>query len=194
MDYLTLTKTKFFKMIGGDAEINPNKAYQEFIMQVIELCKQADDGYKAVALTYAETELHFVSGVPADIDLCAKKAQAFVQKMLRLTTEGKEISFVKENTLTSPIMQWTGKKADFVELVYGVQTMGVINDGNISVRDLLEILNRIFWDLIPFEQCYGTYQAIKRRKLTARAAFLESMMHGLHNRMAEDDKRERERR
>ena len=59
-------------MIGGEAEINPQKAYQEFIMQVIELCKQTDEGYRAVALTYAETELNFVSGVPADIDLCAK--------------------------------------------------------------------------------------------------------------------------
>ena len=194
MDYLTLTKTKFFKMIGGDAEINPNMAYQEFIMQVIELCKQTDEGYKAVALTYAETELHFVRGVPEDIDLCAKKALAFVQKMLRLTTAGREFSFTKETVLTEPIMQWTGKKADFVELVYGLQTMGVINDGNISVRDLLGFLNQVFGDLIPFEQCYGTYQAIKRRKLTARAAFLESMMQGLHNRMAEDDKRERERR
>lgn len=194
MDYSTLTKNKLFKLIGGEAEINPNKAYQEFIMQVIELCKQTDEGYKAVALTYAETELHFVSGVSADIDLCAKKALAFTQKMLKLTTGGKGITLNKDNVLTSPIMQWTGKKADFVELVYGLQTMGVINDGNISVRDLLGFLNQVFGDLIPFEQCYGTYQAIKRRKLTARAAFLESMMQGLHNRMAEDDKKERERR
>lgn len=42
MDHLTLTKTNFFKMIGGEAEINPQKAYQEFIMQVIELCKQTE--------------------------------------------------------------------------------------------------------------------------------------------------------
>lgn len=25
-------------MIGGEAEINPNKAYQKFITQIIELC------------------------------------------------------------------------------------------------------------------------------------------------------------
>ena len=29
MDYSTLTKNKLFKLIGGEAEINPNKAYKE---------------------------------------------------------------------------------------------------------------------------------------------------------------------
>lgn len=38
MDYSTLTKNKLFKLIGGEAEINPNKAYQKFITQIIELC------------------------------------------------------------------------------------------------------------------------------------------------------------
>lgn len=42
MDYSTLTKNKLFKLIGDDAEINPNKAYQEFITQIIELCKKTE--------------------------------------------------------------------------------------------------------------------------------------------------------
>ena len=194
MDYFILTDNSFFRLIRGEAGIDLQSAYQDFVVQVINLCKQADDGYRAVALTYAETELQFVSGVSEDIDLCAKKALAFVQKMLCLITDNKQIDF-SANEQTMPTgMQWTGKKTDFVELVYGLQTMGVINDGNVSVRDLLGFFNQIFGEVIPFEQCYGSYQAIKRRKLTVRAAFLESMLNGLHNRMKEDDRREQARR
>ena len=90
-------------------------------------------------------------------------------------------------------VQWTGKKADFVELFYGLQTMGVVNDGKTNVRDLLDAFNSVFGNVIPFEQCYATYEAIKRRKLTAKAAFLESMLNGLHNRMKEDERKEQAR-
>ena len=194
MDYFILTDNSFFRLIRGEAGIDLQSAYQDFVVQVINLCKQADDGYKAVALTYAETELQFVCGVSEDIDLCAKKALAFVQKMLCLITDNKQIDFSANERNMPTGMQWTGKKTDFVELVYGLQTMGVINDGNVSVRDLLGFFNQIFGEVIPFEQCYGAYQAIKRRKLTVRAAFLESMLNGLHNRMKEDDRREQARR
>jgi len=187
MDYFILT-------IRGETGIDQQSAYQDFVVQVINLCKQTDDGYKAMALTYAETELQFVCGVSEDIDLCAKKALAFVQKMLCLITDNKQIDFSANGQNMPTGMQWTGKKTDFVELVYGLQTMGVINDGNVSVRDLLGFFNQIFGEVIPFEQCYGAYQAIKRRKLTVRAAFLESMLNGLHNRMKEDDRREQARR
>ena len=194
MDYFILTDNSFFRLIRGETGIDLQSAYQDYVVQVINLCMQADDGYKAVALTYAETELQFFSGGTEDIDLCAKKALAFVQKMLSLIMVNKQIDFSANERNMPTGMQWTGKKTDFVELVYGLQTMGVINDGNVSVRDLLGFFNQIFGEVIPFEQCYGAYQAIKRRKLTARAAFLESMMNGLHNRMKEDDRREQSRR
>ena len=181
-------------MIGGDAEINPNKAYQEFIMQVIELCKQADDGYKAVALTYAETELHFVSGVPPDIDLCAKKAQAFVQKMLRLTIEGKEISFAKGKRKVPSGLRWTGQNTDFVELIYGLHTKKCVNDGDVSLKEMLTA----FMDFLDFEKplanCYITYRDIKMRLLDNRATFLQEMTNELNWRMKEDDRKQAARR
>ena len=78
-------------------------------MQVIDLCKQADDGYKAVALTCAETELQFVSDVSVEIDLCAKKALAFVQKMLKLITDGTVITFTQEEMKAPSGLRWTGQ-------------------------------------------------------------------------------------
>ena len=95
---------------------------------------------------------------------------------------------------TAGTFKWTGKKSDYVELIYGLQTMGVINGGKTNVRGLLEAFNSIFGDVVPFEQCYATYEAIKRRKLTSKAAFLESMMNGVHDRIKEDDRKEQARR
>lgn len=109
MDYFILTDNSFFRLIRGEAGIDLQTAYQEFVVQVINLCKQADDGYKAVALTYAETELQFVSGVTKDIDLCAKKALAFVQKMLKLITDGKVITFTHEEKEYRPGFDGRGR-------------------------------------------------------------------------------------
>ena len=192
MDYFILTETSLFRLIRGKEKIDPNAAYQDFVVQVIELCKQPDDGYKAVALTCAETELMFISNVTEIIDLYAKKALAFIRKMQQMVADGKFASH--ETSLCATGFKWTGKKADFVELIYGLQTMGVVNDGKTNVRELLNAFNSLFGDVIPFDQCYGTYEAIKRRKLTAKAAFLESMLNGLHNRMKEDDRKDQARR
>ena len=49
MDYFILTETSLFRLIRGEKKISPDAAYQDFVVQVIELCKHSDDGYKAVA-------------------------------------------------------------------------------------------------------------------------------------------------
>ena len=195
MDYFILTDNSFFRLIRGEAGIDLQTAYQDFVVQVITLCGQSNNGYKAVALTYAETELQFADGVSDEICRYVKKAQAFVQKMQKLVTDGKIQVVDGEQTLAKKgTFKWTGKKSDYVELIYGLQTMGVINGGKTNVRGLLEAFNSIFGDVVPFEQCYATYEAIKRRKLTSKAAFLESMMNGVHERMKEDDRKELARR
>ena len=195
MDYFILTDNSFFRLINGESGISPAVAYQDFVVQVINLCGQTDNGYKAVALTYAETELQFAEGLSDEINRYVKKAQAFVQKMQTLVVENKIVGTGND---TKPCMEsnfkWTGKKADFVELIYGLQTMGVVNDGKTNVRELLEALNPLFGNVVPFEQCYATYEAIKRRKLTSKAAFLESMLQGVHERMKEDERKEQARR
>ena len=141
MDYFILTDTSIFRLIRGEEKIDPNAAYQDFARQVIELCKQPDDGYKAVALTCAEMELQFVSGVTKDIDLCAKKALAFVQKMLKLVTDGKMITFTNEEKRISSGLRWTGQNTDFIELIYGLHTKKCINDGDVSMKEMTNELN-----------------------------------------------------
>ena len=194
MDYFILTETSLFRLIRGESEIDPNAAYQDFVVQVIDLCKQADDGYKAVALTCAETELQFVSGVSAEIDLCTKKALAFVQKMLKLITDGKVISFTHEEKRISSRLRWTGQNTDFIELIYGLHTKKCINDGEVSLKDMLTTFMQFLDFEKPLTNCYITYRDVKMRKLDNRATFLQEMTNELNWRMKEDDRKQAVRR
>ena len=194
MDYFILTETSLFRLIRGEEKIDPNAAYQEFVVQVIDLCKQADDGYKAVALTCAETELQFVSGVSAEIDLCAKKALAFVQKMLKLVTDGKIQTFAQEQKRASSGLRWTGQNTDFIELIYGLHTKKCINDGEVSLKDMLTTFMQFLDFEKPLANCYITYRDVKMRKLDNRATFLQEMANELNWRMKEDDRKQAARR
>ena len=194
MDYFILTDTSIFRLIRGEEKIDPNAAYQDFVVQVIELCKQADDGYKAVALTCAETGLQFVSGASAEIDLCAKKALAFVQKMLKLVTDGKMITFTKEEKNTPSGLRWTGQNTDFIELIYGLHSMKCINDGEVSLKDMLTAFMQFLDFEKPLANCYITYRDVKMRKLDNRATFLQDMTNELNWRMKEDDRKQAARR
>ena len=194
MDYFILTDNSLFRLIRGEEKIDPNAAYQDFVVQVIDLCKQADDGYKAVALTCAETELLFVSGVSEDIDLCAKKALAFVQKMLKLVTDGKMITFTHEEKRISSGLRWTGQNTDFIELIYGLHTKKCINDGEVSLKDMLTTFMQFLDFEKPLTNCYITYRDVKMRKLDNRATFLQEMTNELNWRMKEDDRKQAARR
>ena len=194
MDYFILTETSLFKLIRGESEIDPNAAYQDFVVQVIDLCKQPDDGYKAVALTCAETELQFVSGVSAEIDLYAKKALTFVQKMLKLITDGKVISFASEEKNAPSGLRWTGQNTDFIELIYGLHTKKCINEGDVSLKDMLTTFMQFLDFEKPLANCYITYRDVKMRKLDNRATFLQEMNNELNWRMKEDDRKQAARR
>lgn len=194
MDYFILTETSLFKLIRGESEIDPNAAYQDFVVQVIDLCKQPDDGYKAVALTCAETELQFVSGVSAEIDLYAKKALTFVQKMLKLITDGKVISFASEEKNAPSGLRWTGQNTDFIELIYGLHTKKCINEGDVSLKDMLTTFMQFLDFEKPLANCYITYRDVKMRKLDNRATFLQEMANELNWRMKEDDRKQAARR
>ena len=194
MDYFILTETSLFRLIRGKEKIDPNAAYQDFVVQVIELCKQPDDGYRAVALTCAETELQFVSDVSEDINLYVKKALAFVQKMLKFVTDGKMQTFAQEEKRASSGLRWTGQNTDFIELIYGLHSKKCINDGEVSLKDMLTTFMQFLDFEKPLANCYITYRDVKMRKLDNRATFLQEMTNELNWRMKEDDRKQAARR
>ena len=90
-------------------------------------------------------------------------------------------------TATS-LLQWTGNAIDLVELIYGIDEMGCINNGNMPLKQLAPLLYKIFG--VDSKDCYRFYTDIKRRKNESRTYFLDRMQEKLNERMLRDEELE----
>ena len=101
------------------------------------------------------------------------------------------LTFSTTETATS-LLQWTGNAIDLVELIYGIDEMGCINNGNMPLKQLAPLLYKIFG--VESKDCYRFYTDIKRRKNESRTYFLDRMQEKLNERMLRDDELDRMRR
>lgn len=85
-EYSILTRTDFFGILNGEAELASaciHKAYHDFVEHIIECCmgRRAVENVH-VALAFAEIELRFlIDIVEEELRIHAKKAIAFIRKM-----------------------------------------------------------------------------------------------------------------
>ena len=91
-------------------------------------------------------------------------------------------------------MRWTGTLVEMVELIYGLQEMRCIDDGDTPINELFAFFGSQFGLEIKVRNCYDTYLDIKRRKNDSRTYFLDKMRDRLNLRMQRDDEKERMRR
>ena len=96
------------------------------------------------------------------------------------------------NENTASPLQWTGNAIDLVELIYGINEMGCINNGNMPLKQLAPLLYKIFG--VESKDCYRFYIDIKRRKNESRTYFLDKMQEKLNEKMLRDEELERMRR
>lgn len=87
--------------------------------------------------------------------------------------------------------QWTGNAIELVEMVYGMNEMGCLNDGETPIHELAAFMGMLFG--IDIRDCYSAYTDMKRRKNESRTYFLDKMRERLNKRMQQDDERERKR-
>lgn len=88
--------------------------------------------------------------------------------------------------------QWTGTVVQLAELVYALDEVKCINNGNATINDLSTLFGTLF--NIDLRECYGTYTDMKKRKNDSRTYFLDEMRKKLNQRMERDDEKERNRR
>lgn len=88
--------------------------------------------------------------------------------------------------------QWTGNAIELVELAYGLNETGCLNDGETPIHELATFMGALFG--IDVRDCYSAYTDMKRRKNESRTYFLDKMRERLNRRMQQDDERERKRR
>lgn len=120
------------------------KAYTAFATQVIELCNGGMDmNLTVIALAYIEIELQHhpvrnLSEERREIAAYVSKALSFVRKMQKFLATPQVPPLISANnaTETTASLLWTGNAIDLVELIYGIDEMGCINNGNMPLKQL----------------------------------------------------------
>lgn len=75
-----------------------------------------------------------------------------------------------------PVDEWTGKLTYFAELVYGIKESGVVNNGNISVTELIELFSKVF--KLPPGNVFNAFRSVYSRK-TNPLIFINKMHESL---------------
>ena len=209
MEYLILTETEFFGLINGsDETAGLNTAYNCFVKAVVELMHDGDTDGAKIALAYAENELQYhhtqyIAGMRSHTALFVRKALSFIRKMQKHIPSTRlqvpplspplhsECEKKNDIPVNAPSMRWTGSMAELVELIYGLDAMKLVNEGETGIKELLEGFCKVFGMEIKESQCYNTYADIKRRKNESRTYFFDKAAEKLNRRMQEDEERER---
>ena len=213
MKHQLLTETKFFKLLEVTDNADHSQLQEEyhvFIGCVIELSQQAHVEQEAMhSLVFAETELQFhpLLHSASECALCVyvKKALAFIRKMMQQIKAGTSnmlsssvsasvsmaAKTVGKKNATTPI-RWTGKASDLVEILYGIDELGCINDGETPLKDVAAYFYNMLG--VNAKECYQIYADMKMRKNESRTYFLDKMQERVNRRMEMDEERERMRR
>ena len=89
--------------------------------------------------------------------------------------------------------RWTGTIVELVELIYGLQELRCIDNGEVQINSLIEFFNSLFGLDIKDSHCYNAYLDMKRRKNESRTYFLDKMRERLNLRMQRDDEKKQAR-
>jgi hypothetical protein len=81
-------------------------------------------------------------------------------------------------------LQWTGSKVSLIELIYSLQTAGVVNNGAADIKLLTEFFERVFQ--LDLGNVYNVFQEMRIRKKN-RSSFLDQLKERLLQRMDEAD-------
>lgn len=201
MEYIVLTETDFFRRLNEADNLNDLcSSYRDFTDRVIQLCMGGMNLYHAVlALIHVETELQFhrkFYGVETDSvsGLYIRKALTFVRRTQKiLVPQTPPLSAISLDNSPSPF-RWTGSLVELIEVIYALDEMGCINDGQNDIKELTAFFGSQLGLEIKDSHCYNAYTDMKRRKSESRTYFLDKMRERLNLRMQRDDAKERARR
>ena len=87
--------------------------------------------------------------------------------------------------------KWTGSAIELVEMVYALDEMKSINNGEAPIHELAAFIGTLLG--VDIRDCYSAYTDMKRRKNESRTYFLDKMQERLNKRMNRDDEKEKRR-
>lgn len=111
------------------------------------------------------------------------KVQEFLESVQRDTSK-LNLPTLSTELNESSELKWTSSKSALVEMIYGLNAVGAVNDGKMEVKRIAFWMGSTF--NIDIGDVYKTYAEIKNRKGN-RSKFLDSLAEGLNNRMNADE-------
>lgn len=163
--------------------------------------------YRSKATTY--DTYYFIRG-KADIRLCCdsfqcdrdpmfstgydhKIAKILANEMLQIYLNKRIINLGQSEAINKQAItkipypaNWTSNKIFLIELGYALFVAGDINNGNITVKEIMDLLGAMF--NIDLGDYYRGYITLKNRKKD-RTLYLKTMIEKLLKRMEEDDEK-----
>jgi RteC protein len=97
-----------------------------------------------------------------------------------------ENSFYKNTTKETivPNISWTAHKVDLIELIYALQSSGVVNRGNVSINEIASICEQMF--NVSLGDYYRTFLEIRSRKIN-QTKFIDKLKESLLVKMENAD-------
>lgn len=172
--------------------------FREFDKALQSFCNEEQDGIVVFrTLRYTRIRLHVLrKHLPEDDASPHNSQNRFLEIALGYINTELELLTRYGGRAESPAtrMCWTGTLVELVELIYGLQEMRCIDDGDTPINELFALFGGLFGIEIKENHCYNAYTDMKRRKNDSRTYFLDKMRERLNLRMQRDDEKERERR
>lgn len=172
---------------------NLHIAYKDFVLQVSEICRTAQDKTFAIsALLYAEVEIAHIQ-TDAMRNEVNNHLASFITKALTLVR--RTISHIKEvniknvpldDSIDNITLNWEAKKSALVELGYAFKVANCFGV-NVTVKEIIGKLAKAFNVTIPDNYIYKKYNEMRVRSRNSRTYFIDSLTMSLNNFMARQD-------
>ena len=77
-------------------------------------------------------------------------------------------------------LKWTDNKNALIELIYGLHTQGVFNNGKTEIKDIAKYFEKMFG--IELGDYYRSYLELRTRKIS-KTKFIDTLRDNLNQRM-----------
>lgn len=165
------------------------ESFPAFIQEVYKLCLSSTDRNNLYfTLQYTRQyllALQKTAGRNKEQDSTLTETIAFLETSINwlFTSPGTDTVNTPE---ASPIV-WTGKVINFMEWIYGPDSLKHFNDGNVTIKELAEYLGNALG--IEIKDPSGCYVDMRDRIGESRTTYLDCMKKALTSRMERDDEK-----
>lgn len=188
--------TRYFQLLHSDEEVSSEEletAFRDFTQEIYHFClNERDKNLLYFTLQYARTFLITLQASrDNDATLPTKGAIAFIEAALTWINTA-SVPPTAEHKSSKRKVVWTGKIVHFVEWIYGPDSLKHFNDGNVTMKELIEYIGDALG--IEVKDPSGCYVAMRDRVEESRTTYLDEMREALLARMERDDEKKYKRR